>query len=140
MSLHRPLGKGIKSDTQDILFIDSTYNCTDEHQHLLMDVHTKLRELMASFESQLPRERGLLLRPELRRKMKLSRQKKLALARSSQLKPTLKRGRKKGHPLHRNRVGKKAQNLRKVLCHIAKLFNAMMIIIFLGSSRIAEED
>ena len=73
-------------------FSSLTYNCTGEHQHLLMDVHTKLRELMANFESQLPRERGLLLRPELRRKMKLSRQKKLALARSSQLKPTLKRG------------------------------------------------
>lgn len=79
-----------------------------------MEVNTQLKDLMAKFKEQLPHEDGLLLRPELQKELKLSRQRKLSLTSASQLKSTLTRGRKKTDAAYRNRVGRKAQALRKV--------------------------
>ena len=79
-----------------------------------MEINAQLNDLMAKFKAQLPHKEGLLLHPELRRELKLSRKKKLALTTTSQLKATLTQGRKKGDSAYRNRVGKKAQTLRKV--------------------------
>ena len=78
-------------------FSSLTYNCTSEHQHLLYEINTELKDLMAKFKAK-----------------KLSRQRNLAMASASQLKSNLTRGRKKSDAAYRNRVGKKAQVLRKV--------------------------
>jgi len=45
-----------------------------------MEVNSKLRNLMGEFQSRLPHKEGLLLRPELRKTLKISQQKKLAVA------------------------------------------------------------
>ena len=95
-------------------FTSLTYNCTYEQQGLLMEVNSKLHNLMGEFQSRLPHKEGLLLRPELRKTLKISQQKKLAVAKASQLQSTLKCGRKRADVSYRNRVGKKAQALRKV--------------------------
>ena len=71
-----------------------SYNCTDEHQQLLLEVNAQLNSLMGMFKSKLPQDEGILLRPELRKKLKLSRQKKIALSRASQLKLPPSRGEK----------------------------------------------
>ena len=77
-----------------------------------MEVNNKLNLLMTEFQSRLPHKEGLLLRKTLR----ASQQKKLAVAKASQLQSTFKRGRKRADAAYRNRVGKKAQALRKVRC------------------------
>ena len=77
-----------------------------------MEVNSKLRNLMGEFQSRLPHKEGLLLRPELHKTLKISQQ-KLAVAKASQLQSTLKCGRKRADVSYRNRVGKKAQALRK---------------------------
>ena len=79
-----------------------------------MEVNSKLHNLMGEFQSRLPHKEGLLLRPELRKTLKISQQKKLAVTKASQLRSTLKRGRKRADVSYRNHVGKKAQALRKV--------------------------
>lgn len=81
-----------------------------------MEVNNKLNLLMTEFQSRLPHKEGLLLRPELRKTLRASQQKKLAVAKASQLQSTFKRGRKRADAAYRNRVGKKAQALRKVRC------------------------
>ena len=78
-----------------------------------MEVNNKLHLLMTEFQSRLP-HKGLLLRPELRKTLRASQQKKLAVVKASQLQSTFKRGRKRADAAYRNRVGKKAQALRKV--------------------------
>ena len=68
---------------------------------------------MTDFKSILPHEDGILLRPQLRKKLKLSRQNKVSQSISA-LPLAPKRGRKKQDAAFRDRVGKKAQTLRKV--------------------------
>ena len=92
-----------------------TYNCTDEHHDALSDLNDKLQHLMNNFRAILPHEDGILLRPHIRKKLKLSRQKKASQSIKSLPLPS-KRGRKKQDATFRNRVGRKAQNLRKVKC------------------------
>jgi len=89
-----------------------TYNCTDEHHEALSDLNDKLQHLMNDFRAILPHEDGILLRPHTHKKLKLSRQKKASQGIKSLPLPS-KRGRKK-QDAFRNRVGRKAQNLRKV--------------------------
>ena len=81
-----------------------------------MEVNNKLNLLMTEFQSRLPHKEGLLLRPELRKTLHASQQKKLAVAKASQLQSTFKRGRKRADAAYRNREGKKAQAFRKVRC------------------------
>ena len=87
---------------------------------------------MTEFKAVLPSEDGILLRPQLRKKLKLSRQKKVSKAISS-IPPPSQRGRKKQDAAFRNRVGKKAQALRKV--HGIK--ERVMDTIIIGSFLIA---
>ena len=79
-----------------------------------MEVNNKLHLLMTEFQSRLPHKEGLLLRPELCKTLRASQQKKLAVVKASQLQSTFKRARKQADAAYRNRVGKKAQALRKV--------------------------
>ena len=90
-----------------------TYNCTDEHTDALVELSTKLKDIVSEFKIALPHTDGLLLRPHLRKKAKLSLQRKTSLGARSLPQP-LKRGRKKQDSKYRNRVGKRAQHLRKV--------------------------
>ena len=46
-----------------------TYNCTDEHQDILIDLNDKLQVLMEEFKSNLPQQDGLLLRPQVRKRL-----------------------------------------------------------------------
>ena len=71
-----------------------TYNCTDEHQDILIDLNDKLQVLMEEFKSKLPQQDGLLLRPQVRKRLKLSLQKKASKG-TKPLPPQSKRGRKK---------------------------------------------
>ena len=90
-----------------------TYNCTDEHTAALSDLVTKLEEIVANFKDQLPQVDGLLLRPVLRKEAKLLLQKNISQNNSAIPQPP-KRDRKKQSHKYRNRVGQKAQRLRKV--------------------------
>ena len=90
-----------------------TYNCTEEHQDILIDLNDKLQKLMEEFKSKLPQQDGLLLRPQVRKRLKLSLQKKVSKG-TKPLPPQSKRGRKKQSFDYRNRVGRKAQSMRKV--------------------------
>ena len=68
---------------------------------------------MEEFKAKLPQQDGLLLRPQVREKLRLSLQKKTSTG-TKPLPPPSKRGRKKQSSDYRNRVGRKAQSLRKV--------------------------
>ena len=68
---------------------------------------------MTDYKSKLPHEDGILLRPQLRKKLKLTKEKKVSQAISALPLPP-KRGRKRQDALFRDRVGRMAQNLRKV--------------------------
>lgn len=90
-----------------------TYNCTEEHQDILIDLHDNLQKLTEEFKSKLPQQDGLLLRPQVRKQLKLSLQKKVSKGTKPLPHPS-KRGRKKQSSDYRNRVGRKSQSLRKV--------------------------
>ena len=79
----------------------------------MTQINAKLSELLTDFKSQLPQNQGLLIRPEVQKILKKSQQRKHAVAIASQL-TTTRRGRKRADARYRNRVGKKAQVLRKV--------------------------
>lgn len=78
-----------------------------------MHLNMRLGELLTNFKSQLPQKEGLLIRPEVRKSLKKSQQRNHAVAVASQL-TTTRRGRKRADSCYRNRVGQKAQALRKV--------------------------
>ena len=67
---------------------------------------------MTEFKVLLPQVDGLLLRPHLRKRAKLSLQTKDSG--TSSIPQPQKRGRKRQDHTYRNRVGQRAQNLRKV--------------------------
>ena len=95
-------------------FISLTYNCTEEQHTSLRETNAELSRLMNKFKSSLPQEEGLLVRPEVRKDLRRSRQKKFVSTIVSQLPIRTKQGRKKADAAYRNRVGWKAQVLRKV--------------------------
>ena len=84
------------------------YNCTVEHQEALLNLNNKLQKLMCDFMANFSHEDGIL-RPQLRKKLKLSKQRKLSQCISS-LPSQPKLGRKK-NPAFRNRVVREAQTL-----------------------------
>ena len=55
-----------------------TYNCMDKHHEDLLDFSVKLDQLMTDFKSKLPHEDGILLHPQLRKKLKLTKEKKVS--------------------------------------------------------------
>ena len=101
-----------------------SYSSTDENVEDLEEIHKHLLQLMTKFKSKLPQQEGLLLRPQLRKQLKLSRQKKISLRskHTKELPPSSRRGRKKANAAYRNRVGRKAQILREVMiCMLPKV-------------------
>ena len=83
-----------------------------------MHLNVKLGELLTDFKSQLPQKDGLLIRPEVRKSLKKkSQQQNHAVHIASEL-TTTRRGRKRADCRYRNRVGRKAQALRKVYLSI----------------------
>ena len=74
-----------------------SYSSTDENVEDLEDLHKQLLQLMTKFKSKLPQQEGLFLRPQLRKQLKLSRQKKISLRskHTQELPPSSRRGRKK---------------------------------------------
>ena len=92
-------------------------------------MNDELSRLMATFKESLPQEEGLLIRPEIRKALKRSRQIKSAATIASQLPTKAKRGRKKANSSYRNRVGWKAQVLRKVSAvHNYKMYQTPTIV------------
>ena len=93
---------------------------------------------MNDFRAILPHEDGILLRPHIRKKLKLSRQKKASQSIKSLPLPS----RKKQDTTFRNRVGRKAQNLRKVKCIVYghnMHFLMLWFITSAGCSAISEK-
>lgn len=84
---------------------------------------------MTEFKAILPSEDGILLRPQVRKKLKLSRQKQVSKSVSSLHSPS-KRGRRKQDAAFRNRVGKRAQALRKVKIHVLIIFMRYIHTLF----------
>ena len=107
--------------------------CTDEHHDALSDLNDKLQYLMNDFRAILPHEDGILLRPHIRKKLKLSRQKKASQSIKSLPLPS-KQGRKKQDATFRNRVGRKAQNLRKVKCIVCGHNMHFLMLWFITSA------
>ena len=87
-----------------------TYNCTDPDR--LDQLATKLDTLITEFRAILPKTEGLILRPQAR----FSARKKAQQIKHKYLNLTsrLKRGCPKSYWKYRNRVGQKADALRKV--------------------------
>ena len=107
----------------------------EEHHDALLDLNDKLQQLMFELKAVLPSEDGIILRPQVRKKLKLSRQKQSSKAISSLPLPS-KRGRRKQDAAYRNRVGKRAHALRKVctcvyVCKSKRVVNMGCIHIIL---------
>ena len=93
---------------------------------------------MNDFRAILPHEDGILLRPHIHKKLKLSRQIKASQSIKSLPLPS-KRGRKKQDTTFRNRVGRKAQNLRKVKCIVYGHNMHFLMLWFAGCSANSEK-
>ena len=94
-----------------------TYSCQDAEQ--LATMNSKLEEIFNNMKANMPQSSGLVIRPMITQRAKQISQKyrsRLALINSkySTLPPEKKRGRRKQSASFRNRVGIKAQRLRKV--------------------------
>ncbi len=89
-----------------------TYTCTDPDQ--LDKLATKLDTLITEFRAILPKNDGLILRPQAR----FAARKKAQQVKHKYMNLTsrLKRGRPKSDWRYRNRVGQKSDALRKVQC------------------------
>ena len=95
-----------------------TYSCTDAE--MLLEVEERLQSLLQDLKAQLPQEEGLVIRPAIvSRAIKTKRKYAHIRARQqsgycSALTEGKKRGRKRANSKFRNRVGRKADRLRKV--------------------------
>ena len=88
-----------------------TYTCTDPH--LLKELNTQLQTIMNKFRSSLPESEGLVILPAMREKVKQSIRSRASKNLSSLPLPK-KRGKKRLDSAYRNRVGRRANALRKV--------------------------
>ena len=87
-----------------------TYVCTDAL--LLEDTNRKLESVLSDLRSALPAADGLVVRPAIRERLKHS---DIKSGRRYSLLPLYhKRGKKRSDYRYRNRVGKRADQLRKV--------------------------
>lgn len=95
-----------------------TYSCTDAE--MLLEVEERLQRLLQDLKAQLPQEEGLVIWPAIvSRAIKTKRKYAHIRARQqsgycSALTEGKKRGRKRANSKFRNRVGRKADHLRKV--------------------------
>lgn len=85
----------------------------------LTKLNTNLQEALEAFKKDIPNSEGLLIRDEIvqRTKHKVKSKKFQTLMQHKKygvLKPQVKRGRKREDSKYRNRVGAKADKLRKV--------------------------
>ena len=87
-----------------------TYSCSNPQDlHIL---GSQVEELITSFRTKLPKSEGIILRPEARKSVRKRAQQILKKYRPLPL--SVRRGRQKSDWHHRNRVGQKASELRKV--------------------------
>ena len=101
---------GINARTNLKVLETLTYNFTEVHH--LEELTKKLECLIKEYQCHLPRSDCLILRRQARQRAKQIKRKYLALP------LLLQRGRKKTDWRFRNRVGQKADALRKVYKHI----------------------
>ena len=95
-----------------------TYSCQDTE--MLTTVNTELQTLYNKIKCTIPQVEGLVIRPAIAQQAKaVSRKYRTRLLNSkfSALPPSKKRGRHKEKAAVRNRVGRKANRLRKVIYH-----------------------
>lgn len=95
-----------------------TYSCQDVEQ--LASVNSKLESIYSDMKANMPHSEGLIVRPMIAKRAKEISQKyrsQLAIINQKYSAPQTrkKRGRCKQSALFRNRVGLKAQRLRKVV-------------------------
>ena len=83
-------------------------------------IHTKLCSLLHEFREQLPQDRGLLIRPQLRKELIKSYRSRFTSKRLNLL-PKCTARKKRFNAKYRGRVGKKANILRKVDCRFFEL-------------------
>ena len=119
-----------------------TYTCTDPQ--LLRKLNIQLQSIMNEFRSNLPENEGLVILPAVHERAKRALRNKKSQKHLS-LPLYKKRGRKRLDSMYRNRVGRKANALRKVNClpitHIVLLnylylrtnWTTMHTMNFLGS-------
>ena len=88
-----------------------TYSCQDVNH--LATVNLKLEEIVSDMKTNIPQSDGLLIRPMIAKRGKQISQ-KYSTDQQQVLPPEKKRGRRKQSASFRNRVGMKAQRLRKV--------------------------
>ena len=92
-----------------------TYSC--QNAEMLTTVNTELQTFYDKIKSTIPQLEGLIIRPAIAQQAKaISRKYRTRLLNSkfSALPPSKKRGRHKENAAVRNRVGRKANRLRKV--------------------------
>ena len=88
-----------------------TYSCINPSD--LHEITTKLEELILALREKLPKSEGIILRPEAR---KAARKRAQKISRKYRPLPSsVKRGRPRKDWRYQNRVGKKADELRKVI-------------------------
>lgn len=90
-----------------------TYSCTDPKH--LWELYVKIEEQVTEFRSKLPKQDGLVLRPQVRNAVK--KRAKAISQKYRALPLRIRRGRVRDDWRHRNRVGWKADALRKVSQH-----------------------
>ena len=111
-----------------------TYSCQDAEQ--LAVVNSKLEGIFSDMKAQMQQSEGLVIRPMIakrakqisqkyRSQMALINQKYLALPAGK------KRGRRKQSALFRNRVGQKANRLRKVILTLMPNLHSQTINLYL---------
>lgn len=88
-----------------------TYTCSN--QKLLSDLNQSLDHALLEFRNKLPCEQGLVIRPLMAKKKKRS-ENSLKVQKVSSLPLHKKRGRTSQDSKYRNRVGRRADKLRKV--------------------------
>ena len=95
-------------------FKSLTYNVNkDISVDVVEGIHTKLCSLLHEFQEQLPKDHGLLIRPQLRKEVKKSYKARFISKRLNLL-PKRTTRKKKFNRKYRGRVGTKANMLRKV--------------------------
>ena len=87
-----------------------TYSCASPQD--LYELTAKVEQLITNFRGKLPQSEGIILRPEARKSVRKRAQQILKKYRP--LPRSVRRGRQKCDWRHRNRVGQKAAELRKV--------------------------
>ena len=101
-----------------------TYSCTSPQD--LHNLMTKVERLISEFREKLPKSEGIILRLEARKSVRKRAQQILKKYRP--LPRHVRRGRQKSDWRHRNRVGQKASELRKV--NQAFILVAMFLFIY----------